>query len=258
MSIELGIVLFAIGFVGSFISGLVGIGGSIIKYPMLLYIPPALGLIAYTAHEVAGVSAVQVFFATLAGVLALRKDRMIHVRLVAYMGSTIIVGSFIGAYSGKMLSEAVVHIVYAVLATIATVMMFLPKKDVAERPVEEVGFNRLVAIIAALVVGVASGIVGAAGAFILVPIMLTVLKIPTRITIASSLAITFLSSIGTTVGKVIVGDVLFWPAVIMVIASVIAAPLGTKVSKKFKTTWLRAILAVLILASAIKIWSDLL
>ena len=34
------ITIFLIGFVGSFISGMVGVGGSIIKYPMLLFIPP--------------------------------------------------------------------------------------------------------------------------------------------------------------------------------------------------------------------------
>ncbi|MEH7609292.1 sulfite exporter TauE/SafE family protein, partial [Priestia megaterium] len=33
------ITLFLIGFIGSFISGMVGIGGSVINYPMLLYIP---------------------------------------------------------------------------------------------------------------------------------------------------------------------------------------------------------------------------
>lgn len=37
------IILFLIGFIGSFMSGMLGIGGSIIKYPMLLYIPPLLG-----------------------------------------------------------------------------------------------------------------------------------------------------------------------------------------------------------------------
>lgn len=257
MSIELVIVLFLIGFIGSFISGLVGIGGSIIKYPMLLYIPPAFGFIAYSAHEVAGISAIQVFFATLAGVFALRKERMIHIPLVAYMGSAIIVGSFIGGYGGNMLSDSMVNVVYAVLATIATIMMFLPKKDNPERPVTEVEFRRGIAVTAALMVGVASGIVGAAGAFILVPIMLTILKIPTRITIASSLAITFISSIGTTAGKLIAGDVLLWPSVVMVVASIIAAPLGTKVSRRTNTKLLRSILAVLILASALKIWSDL-
>ncbi len=32
------VTIFLIGFVGSYISGMLGIGGSIIKYPMLLYI----------------------------------------------------------------------------------------------------------------------------------------------------------------------------------------------------------------------------
>ncbi|WP_083955825.1 sulfite exporter TauE/SafE family protein [Brevibacillus parabrevis] len=208
MTLSLVITLFLIGFVGSFISGLVGIGGSIVKYPMLLYIPPALGLAAYTAHEVSGISAVQVFFATISGVWALRKDNLINYKLVAYMGAAIIIGSFVGGYGGKFLTADTINLVYAVLATVAAFMMFVPKKGIDNIPLEKVQFNRTIAVIAALIVGVASGIVGAAGAFILVPIMLLVLKIPTRMTIASSLAITFISSIGSTVGKVIAGDVL--------------------------------------------------
>ena len=70
--------LFAIGFVGSLISGMVGIGGSIIKYPMLLYIPPALGFVAFTAQEVSAISVVQVFFATLAGIFAFCKGGYIN------------------------------------------------------------------------------------------------------------------------------------------------------------------------------------
>ncbi len=31
--------LFIIGFIGAFISGMIGIGGAVINYPMLLYIP---------------------------------------------------------------------------------------------------------------------------------------------------------------------------------------------------------------------------
>ena len=65
LSISFIITIFLIGFIGSYISGMVGIGGSIIKYPMLLYIPPLFGLAAFTAHEVSGISAVQVFFATI-------------------------------------------------------------------------------------------------------------------------------------------------------------------------------------------------
>ena len=46
---------------------MVGIGGAIINYPMILYIPVLLGFTGYTAHEVSGITAVQVFFATFAG-----------------------------------------------------------------------------------------------------------------------------------------------------------------------------------------------
>lgn len=258
MTVSLLVTLFLIGFVGSFISGLVGIGGSIIKYPMLLYIPPLLGVAAYTAHEVSGISAVQVFFATISGVLALRKEKVINYKLVGYMGVAIIIGSFAGGYGGKFLSGDMINFVYAILATIAAVMMFVPKKGIDEIPLDQVTFNRTLSVISALIVGIASGIVGAAGAFILVPIMLLVLKIPTRMTIASSLAITFISSIGSTVGKVMAGDVLFWPSVIMVIASILAAPIGAKLSTKVNTKLLQGILAALILGTAIKIWTDIL
>lgn len=49
-----------IGFLGSFVSGMLGIGGAIINFPMLLYIPPLLGFAAFSAHEVSGISAIQV------------------------------------------------------------------------------------------------------------------------------------------------------------------------------------------------------
>ena len=97
------VTIFLIGFVGSFISGMVGIGGSIIKYPMLLYIPPLLGVAVFTAHEVSGISAIQVFFATISGVWAYRKSGYINKTLVLYMGSSILVGSFIGGYGSNLL-----------------------------------------------------------------------------------------------------------------------------------------------------------
>ncbi|MFB6445836.1 sulfite exporter TauE/SafE family protein, partial [Bacillus velezensis] len=42
---------FIIGFIGAFISGMMGIGGSVINYPMLLYIPSLVGVMSLTAHE---------------------------------------------------------------------------------------------------------------------------------------------------------------------------------------------------------------
>ncbi|WAH36445.1 sulfite exporter TauE/SafE family protein [Alicyclobacillus dauci] len=250
--------LFCIAFVGSFLSGLLGIGGAIINYPLLLYVPVMMGFLGFTPHQVSGVVAVQVFFATMAGVVAIRKQKLINFRLVAYMGIPIVIGSFVGAFGGKLLSGNAVNMVYGILAVIAVIMMLIPRKGIDDILLDELNFNRPIAVVSSLVVGIASGIVGAGGAFMLVPIMLTVLKIPTRITIATSLAITFISSIGATAGKVMAGHIPLWPSVIVVIGSLLAAPLGTTVSKRINTKVLRIILLVMIVGTTIKIWSSIL
>ncbi|MDQ0857373.1 sulfite exporter TauE/SafE family protein [Bacillus sp. V2I10] len=252
------IAIFLIGFIGSYISGMLGIGGSIIKYPMLLYIPPLFGLAAFSAHEVSGISAVQVFFATIGGVWAYRKGGYLNKTLIIYMGASILIGSFIGGFGSKTMSEEGINLIYGILALIAAIMMFIPKKGIDDIPLDQVTFNKWLAAVLALIVGVGSGIVGAAGAFLLVPIMLVVLKIPTRMTIASSLAITFISSIGATVGKITTGQIDYYPALIMVIASLIASPLGAIAGKKVNTKVLQIILAVLIFAASVKIWMDIL
>ncbi|MFS0863577.1 sulfite exporter TauE/SafE family protein [Fredinandcohnia sp. 179-A 10B2 NHS] len=252
------ITIFLIGFIGSYISGMLGIGGSIIKYPMLLYIPPLFGLAAFSAHEVSGISAIQVFFATIGGVWAYRKGGYLNKALILYMGVSILVGSFVGGFGSKFMSEGGINVVYGVLALIAAIMMFVPKKNVDDIPFDQVTFNKWLAAILALIVGVGAGIVGAAGAFLLVPIMLVVLKIPTRMTIASSLAITFISSIGSTIGKISTGQIEYTPAIIMIVASLIASPLGAIAGKKINTKILQVILAILIAATTVKIWMDIL
>jgi uncharacterized membrane protein YfcA len=250
--------IFLIGFIGSFISGMVGIGGSIINYPMLLYIPPLLGFAAFSAQEVSGISAVQVFFATVGGVWAYRKGKYLNKQLIIFMGVPILLGSLFGSFSSRLMTENGINVIYGILGLIAVVLMFIPKKGIDDVPFDQVSVNKWIASILGLIVGISAGIVGAGGAFILVPIMLVVLKIPTRITIATSLAITLLSSIGTTIGKLTTGQVEYIPALILVVASLLASPLGAFVGKKINTKILRWILALLIIATSIKIWSDIL
>lgn len=252
------ITLFAIGFVGSMISGMVGIGGSIVKYPMLLYLPPLLGFAAFTAQEVSAVNAVQVFFAALAGMFAYRKGGWINKKLVIAMGIPIVAGSFIGGYGSNYLSDSAINLTYAFMALIAAVMMFVPKSETDRADCSDVRFNPAVAVITAATAGLLSGIVGAGGAFMTVPIMLVVLKIPTRVAIASSLAITFISSIGTAVGKVMGGHMLLIPSLVMVAASIIASPLGARLGRKMNVKTLQWMLTALITATVMKIWADLL
>lgn len=250
------VVIFSIGFIGSFLSGMLGIGGSIIKYPMLLYIPPLLGLAAFTAHEVSGISAVQVLFASVAGVWSYRKGGYLNRSLIVIMGASVLLGSLIGSFGSSYLSEDGVNIVYGILAVLAAIIMFIPKPEIDDKLLDQVTFNKPLAGVLALIVGIGSGIVGAAGGFLLVPIMLVILKIPTRMTIATSLAVTFISSIGGSVGKLMTGQVDYWPALIMIVASLLAAPIGAKVGQIMHTKMLQRILTTLIFATAVKIWID--
>ncbi|MBU8805856.1 sulfite exporter TauE/SafE family protein [Bacillus subtilis] len=253
--------LFIIGFIGAFISGMIGIGGAVINYPMLLYIPSLVGVMSLTAHEVSGIGAIQVFFATLGGVWVYRKSGLLNKALIIYMGSSILLGSVLGSYFSHYISEKGINFIYGILAIIAVILMFIPKKGQKGQEHsedKEVIFNKWLASSLAFIIGGVSGILGAGGAFILVPIMLSILNIPVRVTVASSLAITFLSSIGATVGKVITGQVLFVPALVLMITSLIASPIGASVGQKANTKFLQWILALLISATAIKIWLELL
>ncbi|WML47147.1 sulfite exporter TauE/SafE family protein [Neobacillus sp. PS3-34] len=252
------IVLFLVGFVGSYISGMVGIGGAIVNFPMLLYIPPLFGLIAFTPHEVSGISAVQVLFATIGGVLAYRNSGYLNKKIIFSMGASILAGSFIGGFFSHLLPESGINLVYGILALIAVVLMFIPKKGIDDLPADQLKVNLVLGMVLSFIVGISAGIVGAGGAFLLVPIMLVVLKIPTRVTIASSLAITLISSVGVTIGKVTTGQVPWLPTLVVVIASFIASSLGAKAGKKMNTKILQAILAVLIGITALKIWIDIL
>ncbi|WP_340373392.1 sulfite exporter TauE/SafE family protein [Peribacillus sp. FSL E2-0218] len=254
MDITFIMTIFLIGFIGSYISGMLGIGGAIINYPLLLFVPPIFGLAAFSAHDVTGISAVQVLFASIGGVWSYRKSGHVNKTLILYMGISVLIGSMLGSFGSREMSENGVNFVYGVLALIAAFMMFIPRKRMDQVTKEQVSFNKWLAAILALLVGLGAGIVGAGGGFLLVPIMLIVLRIPTRVTIASSLAITLISSIGATAGKITTGQVDFYPALIIVAASLIAAPIGAMVGKKMNVKVLQVLLALLILATAVKTW----
>lgn len=257
ISVSFIIVLFILGFIGSFLSGMLGVGGAIINYPMLLYIPPLLGVAILTPHHVAGIVAVQVFFSTLSGIFAYRKSNYLNRSLIIYMGISILAGSLLGGFGSKWVPGSAVNLVYGILALFAVILMFVKRKEVAD-PDQPLTFNRFWAVSLSFLVGISAGIVGAGGAFLLVPIMLSVLKIPLRVTIATSLAVTFISSIGSTFGKLVSHQILFLPSLIIVVASIIASPIGAKIGQKMNAKVLKGILAVLIILTAIKVWSGIL
>ena len=97
MEILLYIVMLILGLIGSFFSGLLGIGGAIINYPLLLYVPDWLGVAHFNPLEVSSISMFQVLFASLAGVVAFRKrndSNVIHNSLSDVHGNKHIIWKF--------------------------------------------------------------------------------------------------------------------------------------------------------------------
>ncbi|MBP2000143.1 putative membrane protein YfcA [Paenibacillus shirakamiensis] len=250
-----------LGLVGSFFSGLLGIGGAIINYPLLLYVPSVMGVAHFSAHEVSSISMFQVFFASLAGIIGYRtsgkSSASIHTELVMYMGSGILVGSLLGGWVSGYIQGDMINFIYGILAVLAVILMLIPNRGTEEQN-SKLNFNKSLAVGLAVLIGMVSGIVGAGGGFILIPIMIKILKIPTRTTIASSLAIVFVSAIGGLIGKISGGGIPLWPTLFTVMGSVIGAPVGSILSAKINVNVLRYGLIVLITCTAIKVWSSIL
>ncbi|UTH07375.1 sulfite exporter TauE/SafE family protein [Macrococcoides canis] len=247
MDTSLILILSLIGAFGAFISGLVGIGGAIVIYPMLLFIPPIFGY-KITPEIASGLTAAQVFFSTMSGSMSQRNNPDLNKGIIVPMGAGILLGSLIGAYSASIFDESLINIVYTFLAILAVFLMFVKVKPENEHTT----FNKIALFITALAIGILSGIVGAGGAFIIVPVLLAIFKAPFRSVVASSIVIAFISSIGTFIMKSMTGQIDFIMMIPLVIASLLFAPIGTKVSKKMNQQLLRVILALLIALAAIK------
>lgn len=100
--------------------------------------------------------------------------------------------------------------------------------------------------------------VGQGGAFIIIPILLYILKIPLRVALGSTLAIGLFSATAGAVGKIATGQVPFDMAGALLLGAMPSAMLGGITSRKSGTQFLRWSLAALISATAIKIWIDIL
>lgn len=258
MTAAFSVTLLALGFAGAFVSGLVGVGGAIIMIPLLYYVPPLLGLGALSIKDVAGVTMAQVFVATVSAVIVHRRSGAVHRDLALVGGTAMALGSLSGAIASRYVDGWVLLVVFALMASAAVPLMFLPVATLQrEAPASEVTVNRLLVVLVAGGVGILAGLIGAGGAFLLVPLCIVVLGVPVRVTIGSSLAVTAVASVAGLSGKLLTAQVPLWPSVFVLAGSVVGARLGARVSHRVNTRVLRMLLAVLIALSAIRVWVNL-
>ncbi len=228
---------------------LVGVGGAIIIYPAILLLPPLFGAPAYSAYIASGLTSSQVFFSTLSGSLKARKKTEFSPQLVLYMGGGMIIGSMLGAFLANLFDATFVNTVYIIIALLALTLMFIKVKPSSEKS----SFNKYLLVIIGLFIGIISGIVGAGGAFIIIPILLVLFKLPMNTVVANSIVIAFISSIGAFVIKLIQGYIPLYDALFLIIGSIIFAPIGLKLSKKVPNIIQKWIISILIVFAIVQL-----
>lgn len=248
------ITIFVLGLIGGFFSGLLGIGGGIIMVPLLLYIPPILGLSTINMKIITGITMVQSLAGSLSSLTIHRRNRFVHKSLVLYMGIASILGALIGSIWSKQLSGNSMLAIFAGLAVLASVMLFFPvQKEIDEETLTTIKFNRGLTVSIGFGVGLLGGILGQGGAFLIIPLMIYILHIPTRIALGSSVAISFLTGLAGFLGKWGTKQITFSLALCLALGAVIGAQFGGRLCKRVQTSSLRRILGLLIAGTAIRI-----
>jgi uncharacterized protein len=255
VSLLFGGLLFVLGIVGAFVSGLIGVGGAIVMIPLLLYVPPLLAFGRLDVKTVAAITMVQVFMAALSGVVAHGRHHAVNVRLGLTGGVAMGAGSLTGAVASHWMREYTVLVVFALMVTAAFVLMFfpMPEPDVGV-PAQQREYSATLAVLVGGIVGLGAGIVGAGGAFLLVPLLLVVVGVPIRVTIGTSLAMTAFAATTGVVGKLITGQVPFGPALVVALGAVPGAQLGALASRRLARTALKGILFVVIVLTGVRVW----
>jgi uncharacterized membrane protein YfcA len=251
------IALFFLAFCGAFVSGLVGVGGAIVMIPLLYYVPPLVGAGELPIKAVAGLSMTQVLAAAVMGTWSHGRHALVHHGLAITGGPAMAVGSLMGAIFSSYVPGRALLATFALMATIALPLMFVaPAGLPGGEDRAPVAFRRGSVLTLCGSIGLMAGLVGAGGAFLLVPVLVGVLHVPLRLSIGTSLAMVGISAVTGFLGKALTGQVPWWPALTVVLGSLTGAPLGSRVSRRVPVPVLRGVLAGIITLVMLRVWYD--
>ncbi|PQO23400.1 permease [Rhodobacteraceae bacterium WD3A24] len=275
--------LLGIGGLVGVLSGMFGVGGGFLITPLLFFIgiPPAVAVAT-------GVN--QVVASSISGVLAHLRRRTVDLR----MGLVLLAGGFAGSLLGiwlfNLLSamgqiDLFVQLSYVLFLGLIGLLMFLEgvrSLTRARRPgarrrrlhrhlwvhkwpikmkfrVSGLYISVIPPLMVGALVGVMAAIMGVGGGFIMVPAMIYVLGMPTKVVVGTSLfQIIFVSGFTTMMHATTNYSVDVILAGLLILGGVIGAQLGTRLGLRLNAEQLRILLAVLVLAVAGKIALDLL
>ena len=263
------------------LSGLFGVGGGFLMTPflILLGVPPIYAV----ANEANNILATSVSGST---------THYLKNTLDYKMGFMIVIGGTVGTTIGILTFtyfqdlgkiDTVISLAYMyILAIIGTLMLVesLGEIDRAKRnlvikkklhvhywihglpfrmrfPKSKLYESIFTPILIGLLVGFIAAIMGIGGAFILVPAMIYIIKMPTRLVPGTSLFVTiFVSVIVTFLHSFNFGSIDLMLVFMLVIGSIIGVQIGQKFGEKIDSSGLRALLAILLLIVGIAIAYD--
>ena len=276
------LVIIVLGFLVGLLSGMFGVGGGFLTTPLLIFygIPPTVA-VASAATQITG--------ASVSGV-------MVHMRrggVDLKMGGVMIVGGLLGSFAGagmfRLLQssgqiDVVIGLLYVlILGWIGTLMFIDSLKTLGYLKTKQAGearprHNRWVASlplrwrfhgsglyispIAPFVLGFAAGtltvFLGIGGGFILVPAMIYLLGMPTRVVIGTSLVMILSVSAATTMVHAMTTravDVVL--AGLLLVGGDIGAQYGALLTLRMKPDLMRLALSIIILLVGVRMFLGL-
>ena len=251
-----GLLLLGLGLAGGTLSGLLGIGGGLVIVPLLLYAPLWLGFDPIDIRTATAVAVVQVTAATLSGTLAHRRRGAVYMGLAVPMSVSSAAGALFGGVVSAHVPSDLLLLATAALATVAALLMFLPARveglDAGDRP----PFNLLVVCISGLLIGLVIGMNGA-GAFLMMPTLIYLVGLPTRVALGTVLAVGFPTSLAASIGKIATGQVPLLIAAVVVVGAIVGAQAGSWLSARTPPRVLRWLYGTLVSAIAFGLWWDI-
>ena len=252
--------LLLVSVVAGILSGILGIGGAVVLIPLMRVVPPLLGAGELTMGEIAGITMAQVLAASIAGWISHKRGGHAHTPTVLALGLPMAAAAFIGAY--WKLPDEPRRIVFGSLVAVALLMLFgksseeKKRAETADDAAETAEFSPNIALSGVLggFVGLAAGIVGAGGGFMIIPLMIRVLKAPMRIAVGSSLGIVVIGAVMGTAGKAFSGQIEWSYLPPVILGSIPASIIGSKISRAMNPGHLRKLLILIVSMTFVHTW----
>ena len=274
--------LIGLGGIVGILSGLFGVGGGFLMTPLLFFIgiPPAIAV---------ATEANQIVASSFSGALAHLRRKTVDLKMGWILVSGGLIGSGIGVQIFKVLRdlgqiELLITLCYVFfLGIIGSLMLWesvrtLIRSNNNFRPIKikrhnwvhrlplKIRFrtsNLYISCIPPFIIGALVGflaaIMGVGGGFILVPVMIYIIGMPTKVVVGTSLfQIIFVTGFTTLLHSTQNYSVDALLALILLIGGVVGAQIGTRLGVYLKAEQLRILLAILVLAVCIKLGLELL